>query len=148
MWRDHLTFRSWGGTARVTYDPQWSPTRPWGIFIDGTAVTNRASLMDATFYCADRHGAVMPVNLYRAALIESARWRSAYLRGRDWSSNAAGVYNAHFVQMTTDASLPPHTQLQAARAIIAMQEHERTGGTTSRNAWTAVYRAVRCGGFS
>ncbi|AAQ63381.2 hypothetical protein Nazgul05 [Burkholderia phage BcepNazgul] len=141
MWRDQQTFRSWGGTARLTYDPKSSPSRPWAIFIDGTAVNRRASLWEATMYVAARHGAVMPVYRFREALIEAARWRSFYLNGVDWSINASLTAAMHDYRSLAD--LPVRTALAVADAANGGYHIHRACGYSPREAWAIAFRTAR-----
>lgn len=51
-----------GTNCRATYHPEWSPSKPWSVYIDGAAVNNFATLEQA---CARivKAGGRLPVGL-------------------------------------------------------------------------------------
>lgn len=52
------TVRSKCGRHRATYDPEWSPSKPWATFHNGTACNAFATLAEAKRHLTTVHGAV------------------------------------------------------------------------------------------
>jgi len=51
------TVRSKCGAHRATYDPDWSPSKPWATFHNGTACNAFATLAEAKRHLSEVHGA-------------------------------------------------------------------------------------------
>lgn len=52
------TVRSKDGYHRATYEPDWSPSKPWATFHHGTACNAFATLEQAKQHLTKEHGAV------------------------------------------------------------------------------------------
>jgi hypothetical protein len=49
------TFLTECGNGRTTYKPEWSPSKPWSVYVRGTATNSFPTLEYVRYYFKARH---------------------------------------------------------------------------------------------
>lgn len=144
-WFIGQTFRTLGGSARITFRPDWSPSRPWCVYVNGTALRHEVSVMTAAHYLAARHGAALDFPAIRAAMIETSRARAFNGREQEWSGRACHTRAVHSYNLACDDATYARSRCvdSAVAELLGYMREDRTQITNPRDAFRTCYGTAR-----